>query len=356
MSIAAPVHSYTEWGQLQEVILGSHYNTTVGSLDVSMEMLFHDNLERARRKHPGHTYTIRREYIEQREEDTSALADLLTSLGVVVRRPGLLAEVKPIVTPYWESVTKACDNPRDRVLIIGDRIIETPCCVRTRYFENDLLKPLFYEYFARGARWTSAPQPMMKDASFDRSYVGGETRTTPEGMELMFDAAQCIRLGRDILFNVSTTNHRMGAAWLRRELGESFRVHEVSITDNHLDGALMPLRPGKLLVNDRMAGKLHLLPERLQHWDIMHVKDEDRTAYHDDDLMLASTRIDVNVLALDSERIVVNELATGTRRTLEAHGFTPIPVRFRHSRIFAGGLHCVSLDIRRDDELEDYLR
>jgi glycine amidinotransferase len=350
------VHSHTEWGTLGEVILGSHYNTTVGSLDVSMEMLFHDNLQRMNRKHPGYNYTIRKEYIEEREEDTCGLADLLTSLGVIVRRPAVLQDVRPIVTPHWQSVTKACDNPRDRVLIIGDRIIETPCCVRTRYFENDLLKPLFYEYFTRGARWTSAPQPMMKDASFDRSYVGGETRTCDEGMELMFDAAQCLRFGRDILFNASTRNHRMGIAWLRRELGSDFRVHEVSITDNHLDGAMMPLRPGKLLVNDRMVGKLHLLPKGLHKWDVLHVKDEDRTEYGNDDLLLSSTRIDVNVLSLDTERVLVNKQAIGTIRMLEKHGFLPIPIRFRHSRIFAGGIHCVSLDIRRDDALEDYLQ
>jgi glycine amidinotransferase len=356
MPAEIPVHSHTEWGTLEEVILGSHYNTTVGSLDVSMKMLFHDNIQRMKRKHPGYNYTIRKEYIDEREEDTSALAVLLTSLGVTVRRPALLEDVKPITTPYWESVTKACDNPRDRVLILGDRIIETPCCVRTRYFENDLLKPLLYEYFARGARWTSAPQPMLKDASFDRSYVEGETQTSDEGMELIFDAAQCLRFGRDILFNTSTRNHRMGAVWLRRELGNDFRVHEVSITDNHLDGAMMPLRPGKLLVNDRMIGKLHLLPKGLQSWDVLHVKDEDLTAYREDDVLLSSTRIDVNILSLDTERVVVNEKAIGTIRMLEKHGFVTIPIRFRHSRIFAGGIHCVSLDIRRDDALEDYLK
>ena len=195
MTIALPaaVNSYTEWGPLREVILGSHYNTTVGDLDLSMELLFHDNLVRARRKHPGHHYTIKKQYIDEREEDTAELAGLLTARGIVTRRPALLTNVKKIVTPYWESVTKACDNPRDRTLIVGDRIIETPCCVRTCYFENDLLKPLYYEYFNRGARWLSAPTPMMRDELFDKTAIGASCAEEDGRIEIMFDAAQCLR-------------------------------------------------------------------------------------------------------------------------------------------------------------------
>lgn len=351
----APVNSYTEWGPLQEVILGSHYNTTVGDLDLSMELLFHDNLVRARRKHPGHHYTIKKQYIDEREEDTAELAALLMARGIVVRRPAPLTNVKKIVTPYWESITKACDNPRDRTLIVGDRIIETPCCVRTRYFENDLLKPLYYEYFKRGARWVSAPTPTMQDESFDKTPIGASPAEDDRRIEIMFDAAQCLRFGRDILFNVSTKNHRLGAVWLQRELGTQFRVHQVSITDNHLDGAMLPLRPGTLLVNERMTDKMHELPESLRKWDVILARDVDRTQYPEDDLLLASSRIDVNVLSLDEEHVLVNENATATRKALEAHGFVPIPIRFRHSRIFAGGIHCVSLDIRRDETLENYL-
>lgn len=349
-----PVNSYTEWNPLQEVILGSHYNTTVGNLDVSMELLFHDNLQRMKKKHPNHFYSIKKEYIAEREEDTYELEKLLTSMGVIVHRPKAIEEVKHIKTPYWESVTKACDNPRDRVLIIGDRIIETPCCVRTRYYENDQLKPILYDYFHRGARWINSPQPTMKKQSFDYSYTGKEKRETFEELELMFDAAQCLRFGKDILFNVSNKNHEMGASWLARELGSEFRIHQVRITDNHLDGAMLPLKPGKLLVNERMKGKIEQLPQALQKWDVLYAVDKDKRKYKEDDLLLASERIDVNVLSIDEERVVINEQATNTIRLLEKHGFTPIPIRFRHSRIFAGGIHCVSLDIRRDETLEDY--
>jgi glycine amidinotransferase len=251
-------------------------------------------------------------------------------------------------------MTKACDNPRDQVLIVGDLIIETPCCVRNRYFENDLLKPIFYNYFKNGARWICAPRPIMVDESFDRSYVKGYRTEQRQAYEIMFDAAQCLRFGKDILFNISTWNHEYGYNWLKQVLGDKFRIHKVSLVDNHLDGGIMPLRPGKMLASHRVDGKLHLLPEPLKKWDILYLEDTDKSKYNQEDLLLASSRIAVNVLSLDEEHVIINEYATQTIRILEKHGFTPIPIRFRHSRIFGGGIHCVSLDVRRNETLEDY--
>lgn len=349
-----PVNSYTEWGSLKEVILGSHYNTSIGNIDISARHLYHDNLARARRIDPDRHYTIDKQHIDEREEDVSRLDQLLTSLGVVVRRPLRLEEVREFSTPHWTGMTKACDNPRDQVLIVGDSIIETSCCLRNRYFENDLLKPLFYDYFRRGARWVCSPRPTMSESSFDPSCADPEEQADPARFEMMFDAAQCLRFGKDILFNVCTENHALGLRWLADLLGDRFRLHAVRLVDNHLDGGIMPLRPGKLLVTERVAANLDGLPAPLRRWDILKLADLDASEYPPDVMLLASNRINVNVLSLDERRVVINEQATHTIRLLEKHGFEPIPVRLRHCRVFGGGLHCVSLDIRRDETLEDY--
>lgn len=349
-----PVNSYTEWGTLQEVIIGSHYNTRIGVPDISMQLLYHDNLARARRLDPSRSYGINQKYIEEREEDIANLAAVLEAHGVKVRRPLVLDTVREFETPYWKALTKACDNPRDQVMVVGDMLIETACCVRNRYYENDLLKPLFYEYFAAGAQWLCAPRPRLTEESLDRSYVESRVPEADERYEIIFDAAQCLRFGRDILFNVTTWNHELGLRWLRRVLGDRHRVHKVRIVDNHLDGGILPLRPGKLLVNPRVMRNLDTLPAPLLAWDRIIMEDIDPSAYSAEDLLLASKLIDVNVLSINDEHVIVNEHATTTLRALERNGFVPIPIRFRHSRVFGGGLHCVSLDIRRDEGLEDY--
>lgn len=349
------VNIYTEWGKLEEVIIGSHYQTHIDNLDTSMELLFHDNLVRLKRKYPNDSYTIKKKYVDEREEDCLHLIEFLTKeCNITVRRPEPIKHIKRFTTPYWDAITKACDNPRDQVLVVDDRIIETSCLLRNRFFENDLLKPILYDYYRQGARWICSPRPMMLEKSFDRCYTEKRSSTASNDFEIMFDAAQCLKFGKDILVNVSTHNHELGFQWLERELGHEFRCHKISVIDNHLDGAIMPLRPGVLLISDKMKGKTRLLPQPLQNWDMLYMQDKDLSKYSEDELLLASNRITVNVLSLDTERILINEHATETIRVLEKRGFMPIPFKFRHSRIFGGGLHCVSLDIRRDEVLEDY--
>lgn len=56
--------------------------------------------------------------------------------------------------------------PRDGVLVVGDEIIEAPVAWRSRMFEFYPYRKLFNDYFKRGAFWTAAPKPTMRDELF----------------------------------------------------------------------------------------------------------------------------------------------------------------------------------------------
>ena len=128
------------------------------------------------------------------------------------------------------------------------------------------------------------------------------------------------------------------------------------ISDNHVDSTLLPLRPGKLLINPcKMSGKLQRLPPELRRWDILCCEDVDRSIYPSNEVLLASEHISVNLLSIDEQRVLVHDSSSGLIRSLERHGFTPIPLRLRHSRIFGGGFHCSILDVRRRETLARYL-
>lgn len=245
-----------------------------------------------------------------------------------------------------------CPYARDLFLVAGDEIIETSPAVRARYFEADLYKELFTRYFNAGARWTLAPRSRLLDRSFDFAYAlahgyDGEVPADPFH-ELMFDAAQILRFGRDLVFNVSTENHRMGARWLSRHLGKRNRVHVVEITDNHIDASVLPLRPGTLLMHEGVDQAS--LPAPLHRWETIRYEWLDRPLEIVDDgvPLLASQSIGMNVLSLDKRHVVVQDIQIPLMRHLEQAGFTPIPVRWRHGRSLGGGFHCVTLDIRRD--------
>ena len=358
------VNVHTEWAPLREVIVGNIGNWTEIHPDFSFLLFFHENI-----KDPliQKSINLQKKLVEQRQEDLDGLADLLKSNDIIVHRPLPLEIIDKFKTQEFEDFPSPCDNPREQFLIIGDEIIETSCQWRRRYFENDLLKPVLYEYFNEGAKWTSSPRPIMGLNSFDFSHLDKSTpgidwdnlSNDPDEYEIMFDGAQCLKFGKDIVFNVSTKNHELGYEWLKRHLGCKFNLHMVRITDHHLDGMFLPLRPGTLLINPiSMNKKLDLLPEPLKSWDTLIVPEEHKEKYPEESILLASSNINVNVLSINEKQLLVFQ-ETGREyspliRTLERSGFEPIPVQLRHSRLFGGGIHCATLDTVRDDSAEDY--
>ncbi len=385
------VNSYNEWSPLKEIIVGSPMNYNMQDLELSFKLFFHDNAflafyypdysagtdtEQPSAQSQGvevrkpASLPLKTQYLEELAEDVDELVQTLEGLGVKVHRPIPLNQVIKFKTPYWESTGIPALNVRDQAIIVGNEIIETTPQIRSRYFENDLLKPIFYHYFQAGSHWSSMPRPVMTDRSFDLSYVkeSGRDMVATEavyaqkasefdvGIEMMIDAAQCIRFGRDIMVNVATKNHEMGLQWLERHLGDRFRFHRVyRMTDNHIDSIVLPLRPGTLLLRDPRF--FDMLPEPLKQWDIIYPPEPTTSifpTYEEDDLILTSKYIDLNVLSVDENTVIVNALFPELIRTLEKHGFTAVPVRHRHRRLFGGGFHCFTLDTVRESGLETY--
>ena len=216
------LNSFDEWSPLKEVIVGSGANYTSHERELSFELFFHDNIhgsewyyprvsatgkESRDQREPSHS-PLKQRYVAELNEDVEGIVQTLESLSVVVHRPVALDEsTSTVKTLAWAAAVVPPLNVRDIALILGDEIIETPPMIRSRYFETQFLTPVFTEYFRQGARWTVMPRPLMTDASFDPSYAnstaGGpmepisKVRPSPYdvGFEMMFDGAQCLRLG-----------------------------------------------------------------------------------------------------------------------------------------------------------------
>lgn len=375
------VNSFDEWSPLREAVVGSAIHYTTNDLDLSFKLFFHDEAyssfyypsysvsNRAAAATPT-ARILKQRYVEELAEDIEEFVVALEGLSVKVLRPLQLTRMIKFHTPYWSGVCLPALNIRDQVIVLGDEIIETPPQVRARYFENDLLKPIFYTYFNAGAKWTTMPRPMMTDRSFDTSYVSGQRTpalqeiANPQesefdvGFEMMFDAAQCIRFGRDVLVNVATENHALAVRWLRRHLEGQFRFHVLErFADNHIDSLVLPLRPGVLLLRNPGIGDK--LPEPLRKWDKIYSPEPTENifpTYEEDDIVITSKYIDTNVLSVDENTVIANTLFPELIKELERHGFTVVPVRHRHRRLFGGGFHCFTLDtVRAGSTAEDYL-
>lgn len=383
------VNSFDEWSPLQEVIVGSSFNYRTPKVELSFQLFYTEDATKenmylypklnpsedtANKQHELYqnlqvAQASSQKYLAELAEDLEGFVTALQAAGVIVHRPTPLAELVQFRTPYWEAAGIPALNIRDQAIIVGNEIIETAPLLRARYFENDLLKPIFYHYFRHNAQWTSMPRPMMTDRSFDLSDMDDgfisrpwedvdRQQQTPfdVGHEMMIDAAQCIRFGRDILVNVSNKNHELGYQWLERHLSPKFRLHKLHrMTDGHIDSMVLPLRPGTLLV--RNPSVREQLPEPLQHWDVIYPPEPSEHIFPDyavGDLILTSKYIDLNVLSLNEHTVIANALFPELIHTLERHGFDVIPVQHRHRRIFGGGFHCFTLDTVRAGGLEDY--
>ncbi|MDX3228662.1 glycine amidinotransferase [Streptomyces sp. ME19-01-6] len=375
------LNSYDEWSTLKEVIVGSAVNYTSHERELSFDLFFHDNLIRTEWYYPrlrasgpaggSSSSPIKQRYVEELREDIEGIVSALESLSVTVHRPLDVHETtSQVTTPAWSAAVVPPLNVRDNTLILGDEIIETAPMIRSRYFETQFLTPVFNEYFRQGARWSVMPRPLMTDASFDLSYArtgtaGGPMEPVEDpqpspydvGFEMMFDGAQCLRLGRDVVVNISTENHAMACDWLERHLEGRFRIHRVHrLSDSHIDSMVLALGPGKLLV--RSPEVVDQLPAPLQKWDAIvppPPEGNNFPEYDDGDLILTSPFIDLNVLSVTPDTVLVNEACPELIRTLENHRFTVVPVRHRHRRLFGGGFHCFTLDTVREGGPEDYL-
>ena len=165
-----------------------------------------------------------------------------------------------------------------------------------------------------------------------------------------------LRIGKDVIVNISTYNHWLGLQWIKSFFPDSL-FHVMHIADNHIDGALLCLRPGMFLANPKLRSEIESqLPEKFKNWKIISPNEQSYDVSHmkgmtDIQIKLASSiGMDINILSIDENTCLVNRRATNTIKILEENHFSVVPIDLDYGEIFAGGIHCSTLDIEREDE------
>jgi N-dimethylarginine dimethylaminohydrolase len=344
------VWSCNEWDPLEEVIVGNPLHARFPTADPSTRLA--EFSDRPIEQIPRGPYPQR--IVEETEEDLEGFIAVLTRLGVTVRRPETWDHEATFSTIDWEARGFYNYCPRDVLLVIGDQIIETPNVMRSRAQETFSYRALLVEYLKSGARWYGAPRPRLLDSLFEADL----NRPTPRNHEPAFDAANVLRLGRDLIYLVSSTGNELGGLWLQTVLGEDFRVHILKDVyfGSHIDSTFVALRPGLVLCNPARLDDA-TLPPILKQWDVLYSPPMENTARYDADYLsksIGSDWIDMNLFSIHPGLVVVDRDQTALIRLLERHGLDVIPLKLRHSKMLGGGFHCVTLDVRRRGTLERY--
>lgn len=354
-SDTCPVNSHNEWDPLEEVIVGRLEGAIVPPYHVTVTYNIPPSTAKLYRLFAGRRYP--RFLLKKAQAELDQFIQILEDLNITVKRPEIISGSRSFRTPHWQSKGFCTACPRDGFLVIGEEIIETPMAWRSRYFETDAYRPLFKEYFNQGAKWTAAPKPQLRDELYDYNFrpprFGDPLRYVIKEFEPVFDAADFVRCGRDLFVTQSNVTNQSGIKWLRRHLGETYRIHEIKSscpTPMHIDSTFMPLVPGKILINPEYID-VDKLPKILKSWDILIPPEPDPIQGVPS---MCSKWISLNVLMVDEERVIVESGQHSLIRAFQDWGFTPIPCPFINFAPFGGSFHCATLDIRRHGQLQSY--
>lgn len=341
------VSVHNEWDPLEEVIVGRANNAQIAQPDKGLFAIEYREYG-CPEKIPSGRYS--QQVIEETEEDLALLVATFERLGIKVRRPEVWDHSIKFSTTEWATDGQYNYCPRDLFLAFGNLLIEAPMTLRARALETASFKNILLDYLRSGSRWICAPRPRLSDEIYDHTITEG---LALRDHEPVFDAANVLRVGRDVLYLVSDTGNYCGAQWLQAILGKDYRVrtYDNVYTGSHVDTTITLVRPGLVVVNADRVGPSNL-PEMFRNWEVIYLSEVMDIGYTG--TAYASKWIGLNFLMVSPELAIVDRTQTPLIRALEKHRIEVIPLQLRHARTLGGGFHCVTLDVRRKGELETY--
>ena len=378
------VNAWNEWDPLKRLILGRPEGSHVAAPEPGAYSHQPDG------GYPLGTYgPYPKEMADAANEQMDNFVKILENRGITVDRVELhpaYLEGRGNGTPDWTMPNVRGTNcPRDLFMTVGNEIIEGAGAQRQRWYEHLNLRPIFQRYFKEDPDflWTAAPKPRMTDASYEKNYWYNyynvwsdeekqkrleKSRFHLTDEEPMWDAACCMRMGKDILWYHGCVTNNAGIDWLKRYFGsKGIRVHEVQFGTTqdtyyafHADVIICPVRPGLMMHNPTRP---FLTPEAVEllkknDWEI--VETAPPTHHYKEVLDSFGTPrkgpnpIFMNTLSLGPNTICVEAHEERYIEQLTKLGLEVIPVPYDKVVAFGGSLHCTTVDVYREGDLEDY--
>lgn len=343
------VNSFDNWSPLEEVWLGDVYPAS-----------WYDHLE-------SEVRDCFYEITERTKDDLNTIQRTLENLGVTVCRPSYDC-IDNYINEYDNQLIKPEICPRDEYLTVGQTL------------------------FAK--KFHGAPNPWQHH--IDRYQNSGcQVEHILACNELMLNGASTVRAGQDLYFDLvwladSTKNFNavddlnLLVQYYQDNFAHYFKDYRVHILFNggHVDACFSLLKPGVILGSGYYTDYEKTFP----NWKMINVSDpefKNHTQTHQKGPgfngkwyipEMAMTRsfnqhiiehaktwigdytetfFEVNCLVIDEKNVVIPGKNPVVFRALEELGITAHPVPFRTRTFWDGGMHCITLDIRRRGGLTD---
>jgi hypothetical protein len=316
------VNSHNSWSRLEEVWLGDVYPSSWYShLAPQVRDVFH-------------------QLTEITKHDLDKIHRTLELLGITVQRP------------KYDHIDKFIDH--------NNQLIKPQICPRDHFvvIDNKLI----------GHEWQFPAWEHLLDRYRSDSRCSVNMICEPG-----INGANVVRVGRDIIIDV------MGDF----VYNDQFPEYRVQLVNNggHLDGCFAILKPGLILANRYFDDYDRTFPG----WDIIflnnptYCKPQQRntplrngkffdTTFGANQMFnehvvqhalqwvgnYTETYFELNCLVIDEHNVVMLAENEALAHALDRHGITVHWVPFRTRSFWDGGVHCLTVDIRRQSKIEDF--
>ena len=302
------ISSHNEWDPLKKIVVGI---ADYANWPVNDPVFSKESEKTSWKDTPVPSGPVPQWIIDETNEDLDGLANILTDLSVEVVRPELMN------FQTHDGMYNYC--PRDRLLIVGDKVIDTAMMYPCR----DMELQCYHDILA-----------------------GAEVISMPRNQGLVLDAANILRLGPNkMLYLESASGNKAAYYWLLANLPPDTSIELCNFYAGvHIDSTIVPLREGLVMLNASRVS-FDNVPRAFEGWQKIWIRDVVAQGFHE--YPYASKWIAMNMLVVDPETVIVDRHQTELIKTLESSRFRVIPHELRHSRTLGGGFHCVTLDLVR---------
>jgi hypothetical protein len=340
------INSYTNWGRLEEVWLGDCYPAH-----------FYDHLD-------AEVRDVFYEITEKTQTDLTIIQKKLEEFGVIVQRPHY---------SNIENYLKYHDKS-------GPDLVKPEICPRDNYLVagNNLIGSDMYNVWGHALKEYSDDSESHLIEIVSGQHIGKIT------------GANSVRAGRDIYLDIFYSHDKNSGIDkmlsefqnLYAKLFQDYRVH-ILFNGGHIDGCFAAISPGVLLTSKYFTQydltfpqwkmiNIHA-PEFMHHRALKSLRppmdakkwwetgSAHSFAFNNHIIKYAKdwvgdyteTYFEVNCLVIDEKNVLMLGENESVFRELEKYGITAHSLPFRTRTFWDGGLHCLTLDIRRQDSMVD---
>jgi glycine amidinotransferase len=341
-----------------------------------------------------HVRTLFEKIAVETEEDYQAIIKKLEEFSVKVLRPEL-PEIEPVLKEKYQPPPM---TPRDFMVMIGDQFFEN--------FSFDLVNAYnrvrdpSWPIIKHQSQFLNLPKEIQQECFTVHNFLkykkgkdlynkifndvceqGNDTES--HVLSEYINGAMISRIGKDLYFG--THSYGQDVSVVQQLLQAQFPNHRVHVvnTGGHSDATFCPVTPGLIISLNDVPTYKNTFPG----WEVVYLPNQSWSAVkpfldlkqknngkwwipgfeYDQSVIdtvetwlshwtgyVEETVFDVNMLIIDTKNVMVFNYNKQVFDALDRFGITPHIVPFRHRYFWDGGIHCVTADLHREGNMQDF--